>query len=199
MESDASRLAAAAAICNLMAESLTGNRQVIYDAMSSLKRIFAVLGMSQEYMLADEIATLVESDESAASEYVRLFEMGVAPTCETSYTCAGNPELKTYEMADIAGFYRAFSLKQAYGTPDDIRAELEFMALLFVKELIAVRDSDSESAEVCRDARRKFYGEHLSRWVENLADRVVENSSKPLYTRLTKLLKMVVLNGELMG
>ncbi len=141
----------------------------------------------------------LEYDESATSEYVRLFEMGAAPLCETSYTCAGNPELKTYEMADIAGFYRAFGLKQAYGNPDDIRAELEFISLLLVKELIAISNSDTESAALCRDARRKFYSEHLSRWVEALASRVGGNTSKPLYIHLTNLLKMVVLNGGLMG
>ncbi len=199
MESDGSRLAAASAICNLLAKSLTADRQAMYNAVNSLKRVFEAMGMFQESMLSSEIAALLEYDESATSEYVRLFEMGAVPLCETSYTCAGNPELKTYEMADIAGFYRAFGLKQAYGTPDDIRAELEFFSLLLVKELIAISNSDTESAALCRDASRKFYSEHLSRWVEALASRVGDNTSKPLYIHLTNLLKMVVLNGGLMG
>lgn len=195
-ESAWSKLLATAAIYNLLSISFTSDRNTIQTSILSLKKLFDFLGMAEESGIADRVLNTLESDAESTSEYVRLFEIGVAPPCETSYTCGENPGLKTYELADIAGFYRAFKMKQAHGTPDHIRAELEFTALLLVKELLAHASSDSEAAEVCREARRKFYAEHLSRWTGDLARRVRENARKPLYIHLTDLITVVVSRSE---
>ncbi|MEM1944403.1 MAG: molecular chaperone TorD family protein [Nitrososphaerota archaeon] len=199
MDYDASRLVATAAIYNLISASFTSDPKTIQASMNSLKKIFDTLGMAEESGLAEKVITTIESDSDATSDYVRLFEMGVAPPCETTYTCKENPELKTYELADIAGFYRAFNLKQALGTPDHIRAELEFTAVVLVKELLAHESADIEAAMICREARRKFYLEHLAQWVGELARRVRENARKPLYIHLTDLLTRVVLRSEWMA
>ncbi|MEM4315857.1 MAG: hypothetical protein QXT66_05895, partial [Nitrososphaerota archaeon] len=95
---DASRLVATAAIYNLISASFTSDPKTIQASMNSLKKIFDTLGMAEESGLAEKVITTIESDSDATSDYVRLFEMGVAPPCETTYTCKENPELKTYEL-----------------------------------------------------------------------------------------------------
>ncbi len=197
LENYESKLLATAAIYSLLSSSFTSDPKTIQKSVNSLKKIFDRLGMNAESNLADNVINIIQSDENASSEYVRLFEMGVAPPCETAYTCVENMENRTYELADIAGFYRAFNVKQATGTPDHIRAELEFMALLMVKELLAHESSNAEASETCREARRKFYVEHLSRWVGEWTKKVKENARKPLYINLTELISRIISKHEL--
>lgn len=192
-----SRLLTTAAIYSLLSSSFTSDPKTIQKSVNSLREIFDKLGMTEESNLADNVINIIKSDENASAEYVRLFEMGAAPPCETAYTCAENMEHRTYELADIAGFYRAFNVKQSTGTPDHIKAELEFMALIMVKELLAHENSNTEAAEICRDARRKFYREHLSRWVGEWVKKVRENARKPLYIILTELVSRIVSKHEL--
>jgi TorA maturation chaperone TorD len=75
--------------------------------------------------------------------------------------------VKSFELADIAGFYRAFGVEITPGTerPDHIAVELEFMHLLAVKEVVAAgREDGGEHARICRDARATFFRDHLGRW-----------------------------------
>lgn len=196
LENYKSRLLVTAAIYSLLSSSFTSDPKTIQKSINFLKKIFDRLGMTVESNLADNVINIIQSDENASSEYVRLFEMGVAPPCETTYTCIENMENRAYELADIAGFYRAFNVKQAAATPDHIRAELEFMALMMVKELLAHENSNAAAAEICRDARRKFYVEHLSRWVGEWTKKVKENARKPLYIRLTELIARIISKHE---
>jgi TorA maturation chaperone TorD len=75
---------------------------------------------------------------------------------------------QSQELADIAGFYRAFGF-QTGGTvrerPDHLAAELEFMYLLALKEAYAAANSMPEQVEICVDAQRKFLQDHLARWI----------------------------------
>lgn len=190
-----SQLVATAAIYNLLASSLTGDREKLMATMTSLRKLFDTLSMAAELEMVDEIIKVLDEDERATSEFVRLFEMGAAPPCETSYTCRLNQELKTFELADIAGFYKAFNLKPAYGTPDHIGAEMEFMAYLLIREVLAGSAGQDDAVAVCRDAREKFYREHLSVWVGDMARQVEENAEKPLYKHLARLLSKVIAEG----
>jgi TorA maturation chaperone TorD len=186
---------AAAAIYNLLAGCFTNDREYMLDRARSLKKILESLGMVAELGYVEKIIELLESDASATSEYVKLFDMGIAPPYETSYTCRENPELKTYEMADIAGFYKAFNVKTRTERPDHIKTEMEFMALLLAKE--AVSKPGSEEREVCREARQRFYEEHLSKWTHELALNVKTHAVTPLYTYLTNLITAIVSRREL--
>ena len=75
---------------------------------------------------------------------------------------------QSQELADIAGFYRAFGFRTG-GTvrerPDHLATELEFMYLLALKEAYAASNSMPEQAEICVDAQRKFLQDHLRRWI----------------------------------
>ena len=105
----------------------------------------------------------------------RLLERGTVPAYETSYEpgtgSAGGP---TFQMADIAGFYRAFGFEVTGERPDHIVPELEFLALLLVKEGFALIAEDRDGAGVCAEARGKFVAEHLGRWLPLLGQRARE-------------------------
>jgi TorA maturation chaperone TorD len=115
------------------------------------------------------------------------------PPNETSHT-AETPQhalTRTFELADVAGFYRAFGVEVTPGTerPDHVSVELEFMQLLAVKEAVALgEEGEGESAEICRDASRAFLCDHLGRWAERFAERV-EAGSDPLFGAAARILR----------
>ena len=106
----------------------------------------------------------------------------------------GMPQLeltRTFELADVAGFYRAFGVQVSRGSerPDHITAELEFMPLLAVKEAIAIQEEgDGEHAEVCREAAGAFLQDHLGRWALRLGERLMAANPHPVYSAAGRLL-----------
>lgn len=80
---------------------------------------------------------------------------------------------KGNDLADIAGFYQAFGfdLSEAEGDremPDHLAVELEFYALLLLKEAVLGEKGDETGLEVVRAAKKAFLADHLGR----LADAV---------------------------
>lgn len=107
------------------------------------------------------------------NEFRRVFGHNLSPDCppyETQYA-HGGVFRKTQELADIAGFYRAFGLEAAAGDrrPDHLPVELEFVSLLLLKEALALRRGEREKAAISRSARGKFLGDHLGRWLPSFA------------------------------
>ena len=117
------------------------------------------------------------------------FPTGLAPY-ETSHErgpgSAGGP---TFQMADIAGFYRAFGFEVSGERPDHIVPELEFVALLLVKEAYARMSGQGEPAEVCSTARKTFLQEHLGVWLRELSRRSREAQDG---TQLQELISLVL-------
>ncbi len=101
--------------------------------------------------------------------------VGISPT-ETAHNLATGQEawLKTYRIADVAGFYKAFGVEVEPGTerPDHLGAELEFMQLLALKEAVALSESNSDGVEVCQQAASAFLEDHLGTWVGILAGKL---------------------------
>ncbi len=137
-----------------------------------------------------------EPPEELAREYDRLFEAtgGLAcPPHETTLV-ADTPQeglTRTFRMADVAGFYRAFGVEMRPGTerPDHIAAELEFAHLLSVKELVALERGDGDEAvAVCRDASRSFLRDHLHPFALRLAERIPQASARPPFSLAGRLL-----------
>ena len=63
------------------------------------------------------------------------------PPYETEYHPSSEPFFRSQEMADVAGFYRAFGLETAQAArerPDYLGLELEFMAFLLLKKRLAL-------------------------------------------------------------
>lgn len=110
----------------------------------------------------------------------------------------GPPQLemtRTFEMADVAGFYKAFGVEvDPEGVRvDHITSELEFMNLLAVKESIALQDEgDGEHAQICRDASRAFLRDHLGRWAPRLGALLDESDADPVFSATGRLLRAFV-------
>lgn len=107
------------------------------------------------------------------------------PPCEIEYE--PNPDItyRSQRLADVAGFYQAFSLQvssRAGERLDHITVEAEFLYLLLAKEAAALHAGNQEGAEVCRDARRKFFQEHVGWWLPGFA-RVLSRIAPSRYYR----------------
>lgn len=113
------------------------------------------------------------------------------PPNETAYAPKTPQEglTRTFELADIAGFYRAFGVEVTPGTErvDHIVAELEFMHLLAVKEAAAEQRGEDDRVSLCRDAAAAFLGDHLARWCPTFRDHLAKGSDR-VYEIAGKLL-----------
>lgn len=108
-------------------------------------------------------ALLAIAPEDAESDYLRLFDFGVAenPLHETGY--GRDRSLAVGErLADVAAFYRAFGIDgSASERLDHLAVELEFYSWLLRKEAHLAVNSDDDGVAIVSDARRKFLAEHL--------------------------------------
>lgn len=124
-------------------------------------------------------------------EALRLFGYLRAADCSPYETEYSNTHVfqRAQQMADIAGFYRAFGLEPSSEGErvDHIAAELEFMHFLSAKEAYAYAQ-DLGQAEVCRDAQRKFLQDHLARWTGIFAQAVGQTTGEKFFVEITRLL-----------
>ncbi|HXF03867.1 MAG TPA: molecular chaperone TorD family protein [Blastocatellia bacterium] len=107
------------------------------------------------------------------------------PPCETEWEPNTDIFYRCQRLADIAGFYHAFGLELSPSCGerlDHISVEAEFLYVLLAKEAAALADGDHEAVDICRDARRKFFQEHVGWWVPAFA-RSVERVAPPGYYR----------------
>lgn len=99
-----------------------------------------------------------------------LYQRLVSQKHSFLHECRYHNQFNAYnEMADIAGFYRAFGLGFEYERPDHVSLELEFMRVLTMKEARALMDGESENLSTCISAQKKFLESHLGRWVSLLS------------------------------
>lgn len=128
----------------------------------------------------------------------RALTSGAVPAYETSYEAGRSaPGGMTFQMADIAGFYRAFGFEVSGERPDHIVPEVEFVALLLVKEAYARLAGDGAGADVCREAREKFLGEHLGAWLPEFAARARETEGgEPLAAMARTVMDLASTGGS---
>lgn len=96
---------------------------------------------------------------------------------------------QSQELADLAGFYRAFGFNvggPVRERPDHLAVELEFMHILALKEAWAHEHGVAEQAEVCADAQRKFLEDHLGRWLAPLAASLARSAEAGPYVALAR-------------
>ncbi len=114
------------------------------------------------------------------------------PPCEALYT-AKEIFQETSELADIAGFYKAFGLTLAESERvDHISVELEFMHFLTYKEAYAQTHHDPAKARFCRETQRKFVRDHLGRWSAHFARLLDQKADGGYYSCLALLLEKFV-------
>jgi TorA maturation chaperone TorD len=114
------------------------------------------------------------------------------PPCEAFYTAKGIFQ-ETSELADIAGFFKAFGLTLAESERvDHISVELEFMHFLTYKEAYAQTNHDAAKARFCRDTQRTFIRDHLGRWSPHFARLLDRKADGGYYSCLASLLEKFV-------
>ncbi|HXE72491.1 MAG TPA: molecular chaperone TorD family protein [Candidatus Nitrosotenuis sp.] len=116
-----------------------------------------------------------------------------SPLHECSYTPEGRLAAPQ-EMADVAGFYRAFGMGLPAGQdrPDHLCLEVDFVACLLSLEEQALARGWKERASICRRALRTFLRDHLGRWTAPLAERLTRLVPGSIYPALASLLATLV-------
>jgi TorA maturation chaperone TorD len=126
------------------------------------------------------IESLRVPPETLRDQYDRVFGLIAPKECppyETEYYPTAETFARSQQLADLAGFYRAFGLETSQRSPerpDHLALELEFLAFLLLKrrEAMARIEDDpkaAEHAEVCDAALRDFVRDHLAWWVPAFA------------------------------
>ncbi len=165
------------------------------EAVQWLQRTVAQLELAegQEHLQAF-VEEVSKDPEGYRTEYVRVFDRGVVPPYEASH--AASPQSlagpNVQQMADVAGFYRAFGFGVQHDRPDHLGAQLEFLALVCTQEAHARVVGRQEEAEVCARAREAFLRDHLGSWLPLLRQRVQEASPHPALARLVDLVGCLV-------
>lgn len=132
--------------------------------------------------------------------YERTFEASGGLRCsphETAHTAdtPGHALRRTFELADVAGFYRAFGVEPTPGGErvDHVAVELEFMHLLAAKEAVGrLEEGEGEHLQVCREASRSFLRDHLARFTPRLARRLADEADDPVYALAGAVLEAFV-------
>jgi TorA maturation chaperone TorD len=119
----------------------------------------------------EELENLTEAATSGNHELIiSEYEGLTSPQKNFFYECNYHaPSNAMEEMADIAGFYKAFHVGSESERPDYISIELEFMSLLTLKEAKALMNNKAPGAEICLSTQKKFLDSHLGRWVKTLS------------------------------
>lgn len=139
--------------------------------------------------LAPRLAELPERGlDELQSAYRHTFGMTGSLCYETEY---GLPHefRQSQELADIAGFYRAFGFEiggAVHERPDHIASELEFMYVLALKQAYALERGLTEQADVCAEAQKNFLRDHLARWINLFAERLAQNNDDETYRTLAQ-------------
>lgn len=187
------------------------NQRLAAQAADVLRETFAEapipLGFGElpiEHLNVRPVLAAVSADpDRLAAEHQRTFGFIMCRECppyETEYHTVEDTFFRSQQMADVAGFYRAFGLDVGRGLrerPDHIALELEFLALLLLKKRLAVVAGGGdtavvEQAAVCDAARASFFRDHLSWWAPSFAVALRRKAEKGLYAAVGELLAAFV-------
>ncbi len=130
----------------------------------------------------------LEDRETASLQHSRISHRAIPPPYETSYSPSGGAN----DLADIAGFYRAFGVQIEGDRPDHVAAELEYVAFMLIREAYARERGEQDNAAVCADARRSFVRDHAGCWLGAFAARVEESSPGRPYEHLARAAERAV-------
>ena len=144
------------------------------------------------------LTALVEVNESSfeeqCSEFDRVFGLVVAAECppyETEYHSSTEPFFRSQQLADVAGFYRAFGLDTSSASPertDFLPLELEFMAFVLLKKRLAFAAGDVENAKRCAEVEHCFFRDHLAWWTPSFATGLRRRAESGRYVILAQAL-----------
>lgn len=144
-----------------------------------------------------ESTSPAELVEVLALEFTRLF---IGPGSHISANESMHVEARFGEpnaywgpqTVEVKKFMEAAGLQVADtfgGMPDHISAEFEFMQRLLLTEAEAWINGEHELASNIQKIEKRFYEEHLSQWVPNFCDRVVEATEHLFYGQFAEVTK----------
>lgn len=160
----------------------------------------------ESWPVADPVGWVTAAARSIGNkaEHERVFGLITCHDCppyETEYQPVTDAFFRAQELADIAGFYRAFglTLRRDWGErPDHIALELEFMAWLFTKRRLAFEertrgiDSAAERMAVCEQAREAFFRDHLGWWAGGFAQLLQQKAAEGPLAAAARLLGVLI-------
>ncbi len=154
--------------------------------------VFSEMGVD----LGEDFTTLSEAEavEVLGLEFTRLF---VGPGTHIS----AHESVFTEMDSGMGGLWgkRTVEVKQFIetagldyepdysGIPDHISVELEFMQKLTAWEADKWTEHDRKNAEYCGSVQHMFLELHLSRWLPQFCDAVVEQAKLPFYRSMAEL------------
>lgn len=126
-----------------------------------------------------------QMEASIEAGYAPVFGLCASKDCppyETEYCGLKDITFRSQQMADVAGFYHAFGLRispQAHERVDHVSLETEFMSVLITRQLHAVHETlPLETVDVCREAQRTFFKDHLVWWLPAFGFRLTKHPSE---------------------
>jgi TorA maturation chaperone TorD len=153
--------------------------------------------LPSDQLVLEPLLEELRQPPAIAADYDRIFGLVTCRECppyETEYLPASETFFRSQQLADIAGFYRAFGIESAQAAPerpDHIALELEFLAFLLLKRRLALSDDEAEAAtkaQVCDDAEQSFFREHLVWWVPAFATGLRRKADTGFYAALAHFL-----------
>lgn len=134
--------------------------------------------------------------EARAAEHRAIFGHVVAHGCPPYETEYGRRHVfgQSQELGDIRGFYEAFGVRPRPGgeRPDHVACELEFLALLALKEAMALAVDDTDRRAICRDAAARFLADHAGRWLPALNGRIARRAPDAGYAAAAAVAMAIV-------
>lgn len=181
------------------------SQRLVVDAAELIQIDFArldiPLGHGELSLRQVDLPTTLDTILSTAVErepdYLAIFGLITCAECppyETEYQPNGDAFFRSQQMADVGGFYRAFGLQpNPQERPDHIALELEFLALLMLKQRLAGADQphSTQAAQwfrTCQDARQSFFRDHISWWAPSFAVALQRKAGHGHYESVGKLL-----------
>lgn len=136
------------------------------------------------------ISRLPDEAHELNSQYERTFGLLVTCACppyETEYIDGKLSFQRAQNLADVAGFYRAFGMELGSypDRPDHIALELEFLSLLIDLE---ERSRTEAQFHVCRIAQTDFVRSHLAWWVPTFARLLMKETAAGFHAAAGQLL-----------
>lgn len=171
---------ARALLLRLVSQSLSyptgvGVRRLLDDdvplALSTAEHLPDAVRAALSAFVEELDGATASSLEAGYCEVFTHVHSGDCPVYETDY---GPRDVwrQSNELADIAGFYRAFGFDPVGERPDHAAVELEFLHVLAYKEAWATAQGDEAHADVCRKATVAFARDHALAWLPALAGRI---------------------------
>ncbi len=133
--------------------------------------------------ISNILTTLRDSvnETEIVNDYSAIFIKGGVPLNESN-TCQ-----KFNSVSAVSAYYNAFGFSPKSGeNPDAIMYELEFLALLLVKMVIA---PNAKAKEVTEKAYRNFLEEHAGEFALTLAKRIREGNAGAYFFTVAFLLE----------